>query len=167
MIYLKEINLEDIDKEYEAIKCILPDENGFTNEYYNCSKKEFKDEIIPTLINYSKGINLREGFVPGTEFFLWDDDKIVGLFRIRHYLNDTLKEGAGHIGCTILKQYRGSGYATKGLKLAIEKCKSIIKENEIYLRVKKYNQASLKVQLKCGAKIVKEDEEYYYLRIKL
>lgn len=63
--------------------------------------------------------------------------KIVGLFKIRHYLNDFLRKGAGHIGYGILPEYRGKGYAKKGLVLAIEKCKEIIKENEIYLSVHK------------------------------
>ena len=167
MIYLKEININDVEKEYEAITNILPYENGFTNEYYNSSKTEFVRDIIPTLIDHSKGINLRKDYVPDTQFFLWDDEKIVGLFRIRHYLNDTLKVGAGHIGYTILKKYRGRGYATIGLNLAIEKCEEIIKEKEIYLRVKKSNPASLKVQVKRGAIIVNEDDEYFYTRIKL
>lgn len=167
MVYLKVANMEDVDKEYEAITNILPDENGFTNEYYNSTKEEFANNVIPSLLDYSKGINLRDGYVPDTQFFLWDKDNIVGLFRIRHYLNDSLRSGAGHIGYTILKEYRGLGYATKGLKLAIEKCNEIIQEDEIYLRVQKQNQASLKVQIKCGAYLVSEDEEYYFTRIKL
>ena len=35
--------------------------------------------------------------MPETFLFLWEDDKIVGQFRIRHYLNDALREGGGHI----------------------------------------------------------------------
>ena len=167
MIYLKELNVKDADEEYRAIKKILPNENGFTNEYYNSTKEEFINVIIPKLLDYSKGINLREGYVPDTQLFLWDNDKIVGLYRIRHYLNDTLRNGAGHIGYTILKEYRGLGYATQGLKLAIDKCKSLIKEDEIYLRVEKQNKASLKVQYKCGAYLVSEDQEHYFTRIKL
>ena len=73
MIYLKEININDAEKEYEAITNILPDENGFMNEYYNSSKTEFVRDIIPTLIDHSKGINLRKDYVPDTQFFLWDD----------------------------------------------------------------------------------------------
>ena len=38
-----------------------------------------------------------------------------------------LRKGAGHIGYGILPEYRGKGYAKKGLVLAIEKCKEIIK----------------------------------------
>ena len=167
MLILKEINLNNIEKEYNAIKSIPENENGFENKYYNSTKEQFEKEIVPKLINNSKGIDLPERYVPSTYYFLWDDDNIVGLFKIRHFLNDFLRKGSGHIGYFILPQYRNKGYATQGLKLAIEKCKKIILEDEIYLSVYKNNEASLKVQLKCGAYKVGETEEDYLMRIKI
>lgn len=167
MLILKEINLNDIDKEYKAIKSIPENENGFENKYYNVTKEQFEKKIVPKLINNSKGIDLPDGYVPSTYYFLWDDDEIVGLFKIRHFLNDFLRNGSGHIGYTILAEHRNRGYATMGLKLAIEKCKKIIAEDEIYLSVLKDNNASLKVQLKCGAYKAGETETDYLMRIKI
>ena len=167
MLLLKKINYEDIDKEYEAIIKIPYNEKGFKNEYYNVSKEEFKDEIIPKLLKNSEGIDLPEGYVPDTYFFLWNNQEIVGLFKIRHYLSESLKKFSGHIGYTILENYRGNGYATEGLKLAIEECKKIIKEDEIYLASHKNNPLSLKVQIKCGAYLYGENENIYLTRIKL
>ena len=167
MLYLKKINFEDVEEEYKAIKSMPAQENGFENKYHDVTKEEFINEVIPKLLKNSEGLDLPDGYVPDTYFFLWDDDKIVGLFKIRHYLNDFLRKGAGHIGYGILPEYRGKGYAKKGLVLAIEKCKEIIKENEIYLSVHKDNPASLRVQLGCGAFIVGETEEEYLTRIKL
>lgn len=167
MLVLKKINYEDIDKEYEAIIKIPHNENGFENKYYNVSKEKFKNEIIPKLLKNSEGVDLPEGYVPDTYFFLWNNQEIIGLFKIRHYLNDALKNGAGHIGYTILKNYRKNGYATKGLELAIEECKKIIKEDEIYLSSHKSNPSSLKVQIKCGAYLYGENEDEYFTRIKL
>ncbi|MDE6284960.1 MAG: GNAT family N-acetyltransferase, partial [Bacilli bacterium] len=167
MIYLKKINLDDIDKEYDALIRIPQNENGFENKYYNVTKENFKNVIIPKLIRNSEGKDLQEGRVPDTYFFLWDDDVIVGLFKIRHYLNDYLRQGVGHISYGILKEYRGLGYATKGLEVAIEISKSLIKEDEIYLSSNKNNPASLKIQIKCGAYLVGEDNEQYFTRIKL
>lgn len=167
MLYLKAVNIEDIEKEYLFTTEQPADENGFTNKYEGVSREEFEKVVLPRLINNSKGIDLPEGHVPGTEFFLWEDDEIVGLFRIRHELNDFLREGAGHIGYGIKKEYRGKGYATKGLALTIEKAKEIIKEDEIYMSVHKDNPASLQVQLKNGAYIHHEDDKEYYTRIKL
>lgn len=167
MLFLKKINYKDIDKEYEAIVKIPHNENGFENKYWNVSKEDFENEVIPNLLNNSKGIGLSKDRVPDSYFFLWNDQSIVGLFKIRHYLNDFLKQGPGHIGYTILKDYRGNGYATEGLKLAIEECKKLIKEDEIYLSSHKNNPSSLKVQIKCGAYLFGETEDEYLTRIKL
>lgn len=123
--------------------------------------------MLPEMMKFSNGIDLPNGYVPETYYFLWDDSNIVGLFKIRHYLTDNLRNGAGHIGYGIHKNYRGKGYATKGLRLAIEKAKDIVKENEIYLSVHIDNPASLKVQLNNGAYIHHSDEKEHYTRIKI
>lgn len=166
MLYLKEANYDDIEKEYEFITNTPKDENGFVNPDFGCSKEDFRNRILPDYINKSKGIGLSENRVPGTKFFLWNDDEIVGLFKIRHYLTETLANGAGHIGYGIKKEYRGRGYASEGLKLSIEKARSIVKEEEIYMSVHKDNPASLKVQMKNGAYIHHEDEKEFFTRIK-
>lgn len=166
MLYLKEANWEDIEKEYEFITNLPEDESGFTNPDYGVTREEFEKTVLPRYINYSKGAGLPEGYVPSTEYFLWKDDVIVGLFRIRHELNDFLRNGAGHIGFGIKKEYRNKGYAAEGLKLTIEKAWEIIKEDEIYMSVHKNNIASLKVQEKNGAYVHHEDEKEFYTRIK-
>lgn len=143
MLYLKEANLEDMELEYDLITNIPENENGFTNPASGCSRNMFEREILPAMINSAKGIGFPEGWVPETSFFLWNEDKIVGLFRIRHSLTESLANGAGHIGYEIRKEYRGLGYASAGLKLAIEKAWELIRENEIYLSVHKDNAASL------------------------
>ena len=166
MLYLKEANLEDAEEEYNFIKQLPEDENGFVNTDFGCTYEEFVKNVIPKYINNSKGIDLPPGYVPDTKFFLWNDEKIIGLFKLRHYLNEYLKNSFGHIGFGIKKEYRGKGYATEGLRLAIEKAWTIIPEDEIYMSVDKDNPASIKVQLKNGAYIHHEDEKQYYTRIK-
>ncbi len=166
MLYLKEANTEDIEKEYEFITNTPENENGFINNNSGCSREEFEKAVLPQYINYSKGINLKEGHVPQTTFFLWNDDTIVGMFKLRHYLNEALAKGAGHIGYGIGKEFRGKGYASEGLRLVLEKAREIVKEDEIYLSVNKSNPASLKVQLKNGAYIHHEDEEEFYTRVR-
>lgn len=167
LLYLKAVNREDVLKEYEAINKIPANEKGFENRYFGCALKDFEDNIINKLINDSKGINLPEGYVACTYYFLWEDENIVGLIKIRHKLSEQLKKVGGHIGYCILSEYRGKGYATKGLALAIEEAKKIVQEDEILMTVRKGNEASLKVQLKNGAKIVDENDERYYTTIKI
>ena len=164
MLYLKEINYDDIEKEYLFVRDIPFDENGFTNQWHGCTREDF-DEVVRKRIAYSKGEDLPEGYVPESFFYLWEEDVIVGEFRIRHFLCESLIEGAGHIGYFIGKEYRGRGYATEGLRLTLESARKIVPEEEIYLRVNKDNPASLKVMLKNGGRIDHEDETKYYVRV--
>ena len=119
MLYVKEANIDDIEKEWQFVKEMPEDENGLTNSWHGVSRAEFEEKALPEMINFSKGKNLPEGFVPETYLFLWDDDVIVGQFRIRHYLCESLRVGAGHIGYFIKREYRGKGYGTKGLALTL------------------------------------------------
>ena len=82
-----------------------------------------------------------------------------------YHLTEALKNGAGHIGYSILKDVRGKGYGTAGLKLTLEKARKIVSENEIYLRVNKDNIASQKVMLNNGTYFSGEDEKHLFLRI--
>ncbi len=95
LLYLKEANYQDIEKEFLFVRDMPADENGLTNKWNGVSREDFERKTIPEMINFSKGINLPEGLVPETFLFLWDDEKIVGQFRIRHYLCESLKVGGG------------------------------------------------------------------------
>ncbi len=166
MLYLKEVNYEDMEKEYLFVRDMPIDENGLTNKWHGISYDEFKAKAIPEMIAFAKGENLPDGFVPETFLFLWNDDEIVGQFRIRHYLCESLRTGGGHIGYFIKKEFRKQGYGKEGLRLTLQIAKTIIPEDEIYLRVNKDNPASLKVMLNNGGYIKYEDELKYYVRIK-
>lgn len=166
MLYLKEANYEDIEKEYLFVRDMPIDENGLTNKWHGVSREDFESKTLKEMIAFSKGEDLPEGLVPETFLFLWDDDEIVGQFRIRHYLCESLRTGGGHIGYFIKKEFRGKGYGKEGLRLALQKAGKIIPEDEIYLRVNKDNPASLNVMLNNGGYIKYEDENKYYVRIK-
>lgn len=165
MLCLKKANAEDAQEEFAFIRQTPADENGFTNPYYDVTEQEFAEVTLPAILNYEQGIGLPEGFVPETSFFLWDEDKIVGWFRLRHHLNDFLRQYHGHVGYCIGKAHRGRGYGAKGLSLLLEQAWAIIPEEALYLSVHKDNPASLQVQLRNGAYIHREDEVNYYTRI--
>ena len=165
MIHLKKACTEDLEKEWLFVKDMPEDENGLTNAWHNVSRQDFEETALPEMLAFSEGKGLPEGYVPETFFFLWDDDTIVGQFRIRHYLCESLRTGAGHIGQFIAKPFRGKGYGTEGLRLTLEEARRIVPEEEIYLRVLRNNPASLQIMLKNGGRIVAEDEEHYYVRI--
>jgi predicted acetyltransferase len=163
MLKLIEANSADLKKEYLFSKFIPENENGYTNDWYDINEKDFEMIALKGMIDSSNGKNLPDGYVPETYFFLWDDDEIVGQFRFRHYLSDSLINGSGHIGYFIAKQFRGKGYGTAGLKLLLDKVKSNIVEDEYYLRVEKNNLPSMKVIKNNNGYIHHQDDEYVFL----
>ena len=164
------IRLQDADSKraYELYGTYQKDENGYVNPVYGYSYEEFL-EYVEKKRHWTEGEELPEGFVADTTYILVDDNgDYTGSFNFRHYLNDFLREGPGHVGYGISKVYRGRGYATKGLAMLIE----IIREHgidtpEIYLEVNKDNPASQKVQLANGAYIHHESDKCLYTRIAL
>ena len=68
--------------------------------------------------------NASEGYVPDSTFFCLDTERnrFVGAVNIRHYLNERLLAGGGHIGDGIRPSERGKGYGTQMLALALREC---------------------------------------------
>ena len=110
MLHLKEANFADIEKEYRFMCGMPADENGLTNPWHGVAREDF-GAALQEMIDYSQGKNLPQGFVLETFLFLWHDDVIVGQFRIRHHLCESLRTGGGHIGYFIGRAHRGKGYA--------------------------------------------------------
>ena len=165
MLEIRELNWQDADAIYQVLKELPADENGFMNPYYGIDKETFMHETMPKLIDTANGINLKPGYVPQTYYFLWEENHIVGVYKLRHYLNENLRNGSGHIGYGILPTYRNQGYAKKGLALLLDIAKDVIREDEIYMASHKDNPASLHVQLANGAYIHHDDGEEVYTRL--
>ena len=165
MLYLKKANTDDTEKEYLFVRDVPADENGFINEYHGISRKDFDDALV-TIIANSEGARLPEGYVPDTTYFLWNDNEIIGEFHLRHFLCESLVNGAGHIGYYIAPKYRGRGFGTQGLAMLLERACELVPEEEIYLRVRRSNPASLKAMLNNGCYIHHEDEEHFFVRFK-
>ena len=164
MLEIKKCNT-DIEKEWAFVRDMPVDENGLTNSLHGISRQDFIEKALPDMLKHERGEDMPDWMVPETFLYLWEDDTIVGQFRIRHYLNDALRAGAGHIGYFIAKEFRGRGYGTEGLRQTLPIARGIIPEDEIYLRVNKDNPASLKVMQNNGGRIVGEDDGHYFVRI--
>jgi len=82
--------------------------------------------MVQDLLNAEKGINVPEGWVPDSTFWLVDENKtIVGAVNIRHRLTERLFNFGGHIGYGIRPSERQKGYATKLLSLSLEKVREL------------------------------------------
>jgi predicted acetyltransferase len=63
--------------------------------------------------------------VPQTFYFLRDGDAIVGAVSVRHYLNHTNFVDGGHVAYGICPAFRGRGYGSRALALALEKLREL------------------------------------------
>ena len=166
MLALRKMNYEDMLEQWKYVTALPKNENGLTNPYEGVSFDEYRDFVLPELTMHETPLHMPDWFVPETYYYLWDDDVLIGEYRIRHYLTDVLKNGAGHIGYSIKKEFRGQGYGTRGLALALDIARRIVPEEEIYLRVLKDNIPSFKAIMSNGAYVAGQDEQHYLLRIK-
>ena len=166
MLELRKMNYEDAPEQWKYVTALPKNENGLTNQYEGVSLEEYKNTVLPELMMHENPVNMPDWFVPETFYYLWDDTVLIGEFRIRHRLTDALKAGAGHIGYSIKREFRGKGYGTKGLALALDLARAIIPEDEIYLRVRKGNTASIRAIQKNGAYVAGEDDTHYFMRVK-
>jgi len=71
--------------------------------------------------------NLKPGRVPASTFWIVreEDEKIIGIIDIRHYLNDFLLKQGGNIGYAIRPNERKKGYATQAVALGLEVCRNL------------------------------------------
>ena len=127
---------EEKEKIYSLLSGIEKDDNGYINEFAEMTKEEFMTKGIQLLLDWSKGQNLYENFVPTTFHFLYDNENnIVGVFKLRHFLNEFYKNGPGHISYAIKKECRNKGYAKNRLNLAIQVLDNILPEEEKLIKV--------------------------------
>jgi len=126
---MKDLFLAVPSKEYQKSfeDYVLAYKNVGDNHYINLYRKGFENfnEYLKDLHNYSIGIDLPEGYVATSSFWLIDNNEVVGVVRVRHQE----VEFCGHIGYDISPCYRNKGYGTEILKLALEEAGKIgIKE---------------------------------------
>ncbi|MDD6467066.1 MAG: GNAT family N-acetyltransferase [Erysipelotrichaceae bacterium] len=164
-LHLEEIQTVPLVESYRCFSSFEADENGFHNEAYGMNLDEFQ-HFVQECYQESKSVGLPDWKVPQTVYLLMKGNTAIGIFKVRHYLNEALRNGAGHIGYGICKEYRRQGYAKKGLLMAMKKLSTFMLEDEIYMSCNKDNIASKKTQLACGCYVHHEDEKEYYTRCK-
>jgi predicted acetyltransferase len=162
MLYLKKLSPEDGRDVYEMLQEIDADENGFGNAVAGMPYAEYVDWLSQQYA-FDRGIGLLDWMVPQSSYWLYQDAAVVGVGRIRHCLNDNLRETGGHIGYAIRKTRRGQGYGNKILALLLEECKAL-KIDRVQIGANVDNLASHKVILRNGGKWFKEhDGKNFYI----
>lgn len=134
--------IED-EEVYLMFQEIPAEEDGFENPAHGLSREDFV-AFCHRQQDYSNGRNLPQGYVPCTCYLLFIEDRPVGFVKLRHFLNDALRQGGGHIGYGVRPSCRGNKYGnvllSEVLKFAREKGIS-----EALLTIRDYNIRSRKV----------------------
>lgn len=121
-------------------------------------------EYLETIVEYAKGKQLPEGWVPITTYFGIENNTILGAIRVRHGTNDYIKKVIGHVGYETRPSARGKGVAQALLKWVIKHHQLA---NDIILTCAESNTASKKVIEKCGGQLTGSfyDEEDSEMRL--
>lgn len=81
---------------------------------------------VERLHEYAIGQDLMLGHLPQSTYWLAAEGEVLlGTIRIRHRLNEQLSHEGGHIGYDIRPSYRGRGYGTRQLGLALPKAQAL------------------------------------------
>jgi len=76
-------------------------------------------DLVQTLMDQSRGIGVREGFVANSTFWLLQDQQILGVSNLRHGLTPSLERIGGHIGFGVRPSQRKKGVGTQLLRLTL------------------------------------------------
>ena len=132
-------------------------ENGFGGTPVSSGEMTLA-EYVQQCIEMPDATKLKPGLVPQTVFWVIDDkENVIGMVRVRHYLNDALKERGGHIGYYIRRGERGKGYAREALRQALVELKKL-GEKRALLTTDMDNFASMQVIKANGGVLESEGE---------
>jgi predicted acetyltransferase len=148
---------------YRMLQAIEKEENGFGNDAFGLSFGEFGSYIEDR--NKDKDEKtVKPGFAPQTIYWLYDDEKVIGICKMRHHLNDKYRIDCGHIGYAIRKENRNQGYGNKILNLTLKEYKKM-GVIEILIVCEPTNTASRKIIESNGGKLEKETNEkcFYWI----
>jgi len=107
-------------------------------------------EGVKSCREHAEGINLPEGWVPASTWWLVrDNHTIVGTISLRHKLTPFLEAEGGHVGYAVHANERGRGYATHMLSCVMD-IASEMGLNRLLIICEKDNPASGRVALKNG-----------------
>lgn len=123
-IELKPVKEEDAADLYDLFQSMPLNENGAANSSYGLSETEFS-AWLKKQEDASKGIGLKEGWVPATLYVLWIDNIPVARSSLRHWLTPALEQQGGHIGFSVGPKFRGNGYSNILLAETLKKAKAM------------------------------------------
>ena len=151
MLVAREFTIEDKERRKKM-------KIGELRRIDNLGRMDTYEKLLIDLENNKFQERIKPEWSPQTTYGVFDNDKLVGAFNIRHKLKEELINHGGNIGYQIRPIERRKGYGTKILYLALEKAKELdIKKVLVTCRIE--NIASSKVIENNGG--VYENDYYY------
>lgn len=121
---MKKVSLNDGDDVYKFLCDLGTGENGFHMTPPN-NQMEFK-ELLNKFIKDSEEIQ-PVGRMPQEIYWMYVNDEIVGILKLRPKLNESLLIQGGNMGVSISPNFRGKGYG----KLIVRKGVEFLKERKV------------------------------------
>ncbi|MGI5898034.1 MAG: GNAT family N-acetyltransferase [Candidatus Dojkabacteria bacterium] len=136
----------DYEKEIRSFRQEFITNGGDMDGCSSLRKMENIADWIKEVEDFSSVETCPVGYVPSTQFIYLreNDNKVVGVIKIRHSLNEFLKNYGGHVGYAVCHSERRKGYATDMLREVLPICKKLGLE-KILVTCKKGNEGSKKV----------------------
>ncbi len=120
-VMYKNTFIEAVKELKEQTGFVSPSVQQYIDYDLNELQNNFEDYIVKPLIDTMNGVNLPDGFVPATEFWIIEDEKFAGRICLRHCLTDFMEKYIGHIGYMVIPSMRNQGVAQKALELILKK----------------------------------------------
>lgn len=93
--------------------------------YYNLAEIEANfDAFVQSLQDEKDSAKIAADRVPSTDYWLYENQTLLGHLSFRHKLNKLLLEIGGHIGYQICPSQRRRGYGKLILRLGLEKARA-------------------------------------------
>lgn len=136
-------DLEDVLRELGA------GDNRFRGTSYGRSECDLQT-FLQECRDSENGCNIPADKVPQSTYWLVSDrDRVVGIVRVRHRLNEQLLQYGGHIGYYVRPSERGKGYGRLALRLGLEQLRRL-GVNRALLTINPVNTLSVRVVLANG-----------------
>lgn len=138
----------EFTKDDELMLRHMVDEINLTDSNFeglsNISNIENYDEFLSKLEKNKHQELIKPEYSPQTTFGIFENDRLIGGFNLRHVIKGNLINHGGNIGYLIRPSERGKGYGTKMLHLALEKADELGLE-KVLVSCRVENVGSMKV----------------------